>query len=81
MRGAQSKIGFMKYRILTLIALLVALILGTVVQSLVYASFEPGPMTEAIALVSFIGGVLGGLFGFVGVFRARDGKPFFPKFF
>jgi len=71
----------MKYRMLTILALLVALIVGTVAQGLVQLLLEPGPRTEYIALITFLGGVLGGLFGFVGVFRVRAGKSFFPKFF
>jgi len=71
----------MKYRILTLVALAVALVVGTVAQYLVRVALGTGPTAEAVALMSFIGGVLGGLFGFVGVFRVRQGKPFFPQFF
>lgn len=71
----------MKYRTLTLIALLVALITGTLAQALVHASLKPGPATEFIGLLSFVGGVAGGLFGFVGIFRVREGKSFFPTFF
>lgn len=71
----------MKYRTLTILSLVVALIVGTVAQRLVHVLLEPSPMTEFIGLVTFLGGVLGGLFGFIGVFRVRDGKSFFPKFF
>ena len=71
----------MKYRTLTIIALFVALLVGVAAQSLVHALLEPGPGAEFIGLLTFIGGVAGGLFGFVGFFRVREGKPFFPKFF
>lgn len=71
----------LKYRTLTLIALAVALIVGTLARALAEALMAPGPTAEFIAFMSFVGGVLGGLFGFVGVFRVREGKPFFPKFF
>jgi uncharacterized membrane protein YeaQ/YmgE (transglycosylase-associated protein family) len=71
----------MKYRTLTLIALLVALITGMLAQALVNASLKPGPAGQLIGLVSFVGGAAGGLFGFVGIFRVREGKSFFPRFF
>ncbi len=71
----------MKYRTLTIIALIVALVVGTLAQSVVRALLAPGPGTDVIGFLSFIGGVAGGLFGFVGFFRVRQGKPFFPKFF
>lgn len=71
----------MKYRTLTILSLVVALIVGTVAQSLVRLILTPGPGAEFVGLVAFIGGVAGGLFGFVGFFRVREGKPFFPKIF
>ena len=37
----------------------------------------PGYMTDFVATVIFLGGFLGGLLGFVGIFRVREGKPFF----
>ena len=70
-----------KYRTLTILALIVALIVGVVAQSLVHLLLLPGPGAEFIGLLTFIGGVAGGLFGFIGFFRVREGKPFFPKLF
>jgi hypothetical protein len=69
----------MKYRTLTVIALFVAFTTGTLAQALVHAGLEPGPTSELIGLVSFVGGAAGGLFGFVGIFRVREGKSFFPR--
>jgi hypothetical protein len=67
----------MRYRTLTAIGLAVALVVGLVARAVVYAILAPGSMTDFVALVIFLGGFIGGLLGFVGIFRVREGKPFF----
>ena len=69
----------MKYRTLTAIGMAVALIVGLVARQVVYAILAPGSMTDFVATVIFLGGFIGGLLGFVGIFRMREGKPFFNK--
>ena len=67
----------MKYKTLTAIGLVVALVVGFAGQAVVYAVLAPGSMTDFVATVIFRGGFVGGLLGFVGIFRVREGKPFF----
>ena len=69
----------MKYRTLTAVGMVVALVVGLVARQVVYAVMAPGSMTDFVATVIFLGGFIGGLLGFVGIFRMREGKPFFNK--
>ncbi len=69
----------MRYRTLTAIGMVVALAVGAVARYVVYAVLAPGSTTDFVATVIFLGGFLGGLLGFVGIFRMREGKPFFNK--
>ena len=69
----------MKYRTLTAVGLAVALVVGLVARAVVYAVLAPGSMTDFVATVIFLGGFIGGLLGFAGIFRVREGKPFFNK--
>ncbi len=69
----------MKYRTLTAVGLVAALVVGLVARAVVYALLAPGSMTDFVATVIFLGGFIGGLLGFVGIFRMREGKPFFNK--
>ncbi len=69
----------MRYRTLTAIGMVVALVVGALARYVVYAVLAPGAMTDFVATVIFLGGFLGGLLGFVGIFRMREGKPFFNK--
>ena len=69
----------MKYKTLTAVGLFVGLIVGLVAQQVVYVILSPGAVTDFVATVIFFGGFLGGLLGFVGFFRVREGKPFLNK--
>lgn len=69
----------MKYRTLTAIGLGVAVLVGLAARELVYALFARGAMTDFVATVVFLGGFVGGLLGFVGFFRVREGKPFLGR--
>ena len=69
----------MKYRTLTAVALAAALVVGFVAQAAVYAVMAPSSTTDFVATVVFLGGFIGGLLGFVGIFRVRAGLPFFNK--
>lgn len=41
--------------------------------------FARGPVTDLLATALFLGGFVGGLLGFVGFFRMREGKPFLGR--
>ncbi len=69
----------MKYRTLTAIGMVVALVVGLVARQVVYLVLAPGSTTDFIATVIFLGAFLGGLLGFVGIFRVREGRPFFNR--
>lgn len=69
----------MKYRTLTAVGMVVALVVGLVARQVVYAVLAPGSTTDFVATVIFLGGFLGGLLGFVGIFRMREGKPFLNR--
>ncbi len=69
----------MKYRTLTAIGLVVALFVGLTARQVVYAVLTPGSMTDFVATVIFLGGFIGGLLGFAGIFRVREGRPFFSR--
>ena len=71
----------MKYRTLTAVGLAVAVVVGLVARAVVYAVMAPGPMTDFVATVIFLGGFIGGLLGFVGIFRVREGQSFFGRYF
>ncbi|MDE0031198.1 MAG: hypothetical protein OXK82_00870 [Deltaproteobacteria bacterium] len=67
----------MRYRTLTAIGMVVALVVGLVARQVVYAVLAPGSTTDFVATAVFLGAFIGGLLGFVGIFRVREGKPFF----
>ena len=67
----------MKYRTLTAVGLVVALVVGMAARVVVYAVMAPSSTTDFVATVVFLGGFIGGLLGFVGIFRVRAGLPFF----
>ena len=69
----------MKYRTLTAIGLVVAVLTGLAARELAYAVFARGPLTDLLATALFLGGFVGGLLGFVGFFRMREGKPFLGR--
>lgn len=69
----------MKYRTLTAVALVVAVVVGLAARQVVYAILSPGAMTDFVATAIFLGGFIGGLLGFVGIFRVREGKPFLNR--
>ena len=71
----------MRYKTLTAVGLAVAVVVGLVARAVVYTVMTPGPMTDFVATVIFLGGFIGGLLGFVGIFRVREGKPFLGRYF
>ncbi len=71
----------MKYRTLTAVGLVVAVGVGLVAREVAYTVLARGPMTDFVATAVFLGGFIGGLLGFVGIFRVREGKPFLGRFF
>ena len=71
----------MRYKTLTAVGLAVAVVVGLVARAVVYAFMARGPMTDFVATVIFLGGFIGGLLGFVGIFRVREGKPFLGRYF
>ncbi len=68
----------MKYRTLTAVGLVAAIVVGLAARAVVYAVLTPGSTTDFVATVVFLGGFAGGLLGFAGIFRVREGKPFWP---
>ncbi|MCY4442098.1 MAG: hypothetical protein OXE53_18065 [Deltaproteobacteria bacterium] len=71
----------MRYRTLTAIGMVVAVVVGLGARQVVYAVLAPGATTDFVATVIFLGGFIGGLLGFVGIFRVRDGNSFLGRFF